>query len=177
MEKPMTVVTGKDAEAFARAAYQDGQNTILFSTNKPYIAPAFFTPHTAVGIGVLAAVRGLTNRNWSGNDRTGEVKQQAKMARLRHYGNCQEYSVLAFDYLLTRNINRIDYIAITQWSGDHAVCVLGRLPNSKENDYTTWGPPDDVWVIDGWKKELYPIGSGKFKQYEKNKYGCWARFD
>ena len=97
----MTVLRGKELAGAAKAAYDDAQSAIWFSTNKAYsYAIAAALPGSLPLAAGMGLARTVGETNWRRKDTNGLITQWAAMARSRHYGNCNEYTAIAFEYLI-----------------------------------------------------------------------------
>lgn len=169
---------GQAAADAAKAAYDDSQSAILYSSNKVstwVVAAVVPVPGLIPALLVGGSMRKhVDSKNWSGKTRLEMITQWASMARGRRWGNCGEYTALAFEYLKGKDVGPVDYMALTD--GDHAFCVLGRPPNTDEHDAGTWGS-SDVWVIDGWKKLCFEMTGARFGEVvASHKYHSYARY-
>ena len=173
----MRRLTGQAAADAAKAAYDEAQSVIKFSGNKlkTWIAAALIPVPGVIPALLGAGVsRYFEGRNWSGKTRHEMITQWAQLARNRKWGNCGEYTSLAFEYLKGVDVGPIDFMVLTD--GDHAFCVMGRPEGTDDRDAGTWGL-NDVWIIDGWKKLLFEMTPSKFAEVvESHKYACWARY-
>jgi hypothetical protein len=173
----MKRLTGQGAADAAKGAYDDAQSTIKFSNNKlsGWIAAALVpVPGTVPALMGASLGRYFENKNWSGKTQFEMITQWAQLARGRHWGNCGEYTALAFEYLKAKDVGPVDYMYLRD--GDHAFCVMGRPQGTDDENASTW-TSSDVWIIDGWKKLCFEMTAGKFGEVvEHNKYASYARY-
>ena len=90
------------------------------------------------------------------------LRGMAAKAKATGCGNCGEQAAVAFVYLYEQiHAKPLDYMART--NADHAFVVIGRMRQSRIDDYTTWG--NDAVVCDAWDDQVYPAREIPTKMY------------
>lgn len=105
-------------------------------------------------------VKNSTTAKYSKHD----ISKKAELTLRYQVGNCEEFSCIALQTLLTHPFYGISgELAIVE-PGDHAFVVLGRSPASRTSDFNSWGR--SAVVCDPWVGEVYPVK--KFEVYGRD---------
>ncbi len=82
------------------------------------------------------------------------IHLQGSFIQIAKVGNCDEFCLLVMGYLVQEIGNKQLIEKFTIENGNHAIIVIGRDPESKENDYNTWG--NSAVVCDAFLGAIYP---------------------
>lgn len=81
-----------------------------------------------------------------------KFRKWMRIARGKGIGNCSEKAAWAAVAAAGRGLHPVEFFALQR--ADHAFCVVGRDPESRLDDPSTWGR--DAVIIDPWLEEIYP---------------------